>query len=330
MLFASQPVSRREPESGRAGARAAAGWLSREQAIMGTAVRVELWADDRRNGEAAIAAVMDDMHRIDRTMSPHKPDSELSRINREAAHRPVPLSDEMYRLVERALQFSALSDGIFDISYASVGQLYDYRAGIAPAPAELERARAAIGWRGLRLDPAARSLRFARAGMRIDLGGFAKGHAVDRASAILRAHGIAHAYVAAGGDSRVLGDRRGRPWTIAIRDPRRADGVVAVLPLEDVSISTSGDYERYFERDGVRCHHLIDPRTGRSPDGVRSVTVLADDGLTSEALSKCVFVLGVEAGLRLVEARGDVDAVIVDAAGALHYSSGLQGSAARP
>lgn len=328
MLFATQRATQRQPQAGRACARAA-GWLSREQAIMGTSVRVELWCDERDAGEAAIAAVMGEMHRIDRTMSPHKPDSELSRINREAAQREVPLSAEMYGLVERALQFSALSDGIFDISYASVGQLYDYREGIAPAAAELERARAAIGWRHLRLDAATRSLRFGREGMRIDLGGFAKGHAVDNSVALLRAHGIAHAYVAAGGDSRVLGDRRGRPWTIAIRDPRRADAVVALLPLEDVSISTSGDYERYFERDGVRCHHLIDPRTGRSPDGVRSVTILADDGLTSEALSKTVFVLGVEAGLRLVEARGDVDAVIVDAAGTLHYSSGLLGGAAR-
>jgi thiamine biosynthesis lipoprotein len=160
--------------------------------------------------------------------------------------------------------------------------------------------------------------------MRIDLGGFAKGHAVDNAAAILRRRGIAHAMVSAGGDSRVIGDRRGRPWTIGIRDPRGGSGdVVAVLPLEDVSISTSGDYERYFEADGVRFHHLIDPATGRSPSGIQSVTILADDGLTSEALSKIVFVLGVARGMALVESQQGVDAVVVDAAGALHFSSGL-------
>ena len=120
-----------------------------------------------------------------------------------------------------------------------------------------------------------------------------------------------------------FGDPPGRPWSIAIRDPRREDGVVALLPLEDTAISTSGDYERYFERDGVRCHHLIDPRTGRSPDTVRSVTILAADGLTAEALSKTVFVLGVERGLALLETLDGVDAVVVDAQGALHYSSGL-------
>jgi len=121
----------------------------------------------------------------------------------------------------------------------------------------------------------------------------------------------------------VLGDRRGRPWSVAIRDPRREGGVVAVLPLEDTAISTSGDYERYFERDGVRCHHLIDPRSGRSPDALRSVTILAPDGLTAEGLSKTVFVLGAQRGLELIESLDGVDAVVVDAQGALHYSSGL-------
>jgi FAD:protein FMN transferase len=302
---------------------AAGAWMNREENIMGTAVRVELWSDEADAGQAAMAAVMAEMHRIDHAMSPVKPASELSRINRDAAMRPVPLSDEMFSLLQRALAFSALSDGAFDISYASVGRLYDYREGIAPDDATLAAARAAIGWQHLRLDPLQRTLHFGRPGMRIDLGGFAKGHAVDNAVAILRRHGIAHAMVSAGGDSRVLGDRRGRPWHIAVRDPRRATEVVAVLPLEDVAISTSGDYERYFERAGVRCHHIIDPRTGRSPDALHSVTIIAPDGLTAEAMSKTVFVWGLEEGLRRVEQTPGVDAVVVDAAGVLHHSRGL-------
>jgi thiamine biosynthesis lipoprotein len=187
----------------------------------------------------------------------------------------------------------------------------------------LERACALVGWQNLIIDVEASTVRFARPGMRIDLGGFAKGHAVDTASAILRELGIRHCNVSAGGDSRVSGDRRGRPWTIGVRDPRRPGEMVAVLPLENVSISTSGDYERFFDDIGVRHHHLIDPATGRSPHGVHSVTILAEDGLTTEALSKCVFVLGVERGLDLIESMSGVDAVVVDAGGALHYSSGL-------
>jgi len=113
------------------------------------------------------------------------------------------------------------------------------------------------------------------------------------------------------------------PWSIAIRDPRDRQRVVAVLPLQDTSISTSGDYERFFERDGVRHHHLIDPKTGTSPRALRSVTILAADGLTSEALSKCVFVMGLPRGMRLVESQRGADAVVVDAAGTLHFSAGL-------
>ena len=302
------------------------GWHVREEAIMGTAVRVELHAEDSAAGESATAAVMREMHRIDAAMSPHKTLSELSRINREAGRRAVPLSDEMFRLIARAIDFSDLSDGAFDITFASVGSLYDYRAGIAPTDKALAKAREAVGWRHLELDPEAQTLRFTHPGTRIDLGGFAKGHAVDNAVRLLRQRGIAHAIVSAGGDSRVLGDRRGRPWTIGIRDPRRPGEVVAVLPLEDTAISTSGDYERYFVRDGVRHHHLLDPHTGRSADRVRSVTILAPNGLTSEALSKTVFVLGAREGLALIDHMPGVDAVVVDAQGALHSSSGFLGS----
>lgn len=302
---------------------APAGWLKREEAIMGTAVAVELWSESRPAGEAAMAAVMEEMRRIDRTMSPHKPDSQLSQINRDAARMPVHLSDEMCMLIARAIEFSRWSDGAFDISYASAGQLYDYRAGVAPDEATLAQAREAVGWQQLLLNDHQRTLRFGKPGMRIDLGGFAKGHAVDRCIAILRSRGITNAMVSAGGDSHVLGDRRGRPWMIAVRDPRREGEVVALLPLQDTAVSTSGDYERFFEKGGVRHHHLLDPRTGRSPSGVRSVTILAHDGLTSEALSKTVFVLGAQRGMALINSLSGVDAVIVDSTGLLHYSSGL-------
>jgi len=291
---------------------------------MGTAIAVELWSADVASGAAAIDSVMAEMHRIDRAMSPHKDDSELSRINRAAGAGPVALSEEMTSLLARAEAFARLSGGAFDITYAAVGHLYDYRARVKPSEDALARAREAVGWRHLVLDRRSRTVRFTRPGMRIDLGGFAKGHAVDNAARILRARGVAHAMVSAGGDSRVIGDRRGRPWSIGIRDPRRGSSdMIAVLPLVDVSISTSGDYERYFDEGGERFHHLIDPATGRSPRGVHSVTVLAEDGLTCEALSKTVFVLGADKGLTLIASQPGVDAVVVDADGKLHYSADL-------
>ena len=282
-------------------------------------------------GEAAIDAVMEEMHRIDRAMSPHKPESELSIINRDAAARAVPVSDEMARLIARAAHFSR----------ALVGRVRHHLRGRRPAlrlsPCASGRATPSSPWRAPRSAGSASSstrrrgtVRFARPGMRIDLGGFAKGHAVDNAAVDPAARAASrHAMVSAGGDSRVIGDRRGRPWTIGVRDPRQAGQVVAMLPLEDVSISTSGDYERYFDAEGVRFHHLIDPSTGRSPSCIQSVTILADDGLTSEALSKIVFVMGVERGMALIESQPGVDAIVVDADGALHYSSGLLAAAPR-
>ncbi|HZE92192.1 MAG TPA: FAD:protein FMN transferase, partial [Rhizobacter sp.] len=211
------------------------GWHQREEAIMGTAVRVELWSADPALAEQAMAEVMAEMHRIDHAMSPHKESSELSLINRDAAVGPVRISDEMFELLTRSIEFSKISGGAFDITYASAGHLYDYREHIKPSDDALAAARAAIGYQHMVLDRQTSSVRFARPGVRIDLGGFAKGHAVDRGADILRRHGIVNAIVTAGGDSHLLGDRRGRPWTIGIRDPRRPSEIVAVLPLEDVA-----------------------------------------------------------------------------------------------
>jgi thiamine biosynthesis lipoprotein len=328
---ALNPIQRRLDLTRRAAT--PAGWIERTDTIMGTAIRVELWADTRREGEAAAVAVMDEMRRIDRLMSPHKMASELSRINRDAGSGAVPLSEEMLSLLARALDFSALTEGAFDISYAAVGRLYDYRARVRPDAAALEQARACVGWQRLELDRRAATLRFGHPGMCIYLGGIAKGHAVDNAAALLVRRGIRHAYVSAGGDSRVIGDRYDgktrRPWSVAIRHPRRASEAAAVLPLVDVSISTSGDYERFFDTDaGERVHHLIDPATGQCPHGVHSVTVLADDGVTSEALSKAIFVRGPERGLALLAKVPGTDAVIVDAQGQLHWSEGFAPPAA--
>jgi thiamine biosynthesis lipoprotein len=303
---------------------AQAQWMTGEEAIMGTAIRVELWAEDKAAGEAAIAAVMAEMHRIDREMSPYKPESELSRINREAADRPVPISAEMFDILSRSIEFSKLSGGAFDITFSSVGYLYDYRRHIKPTEEEIERALPGINYRHILLDAKRRTVKFARPGVRIDLGGIGKGYAVDNSIVLLRKRGITRAIVTAGGDSRVLGDRGGRPWMVGIRDPRRKDGMVAVIPLVNSAISTSGDYERYFEADGVRYHHILNPKTGRSATGVRSVSVIGPDATTTDGLTKPVFILGPEKGLKLIESIPGVDAVIIDADGRMFYSSGLQ------
>ena len=305
-------------------AAARADWHAREEAIMGTRIAVEVWHDDPAEATKAIDAVIAEMHRIDALMSTYKPESQLSRVNREAAAGPVRVDPELARLVGRALQFSEMSGGAFDITYASVGYLYDYRSGVHPTDAEIAAALPAINWRHVVVDLPASTIRFLRPGVRIDLGGIAKGHAVDSSIAILAARGVRQATVTAGGDSRILGDRRGRPWIVGIRHPDDRERVIARIPLEDAAISTSGDYERFFDEDGVRYHHIIDPKTGKSPHGVRSVTIIAPESTLAEGLTKSVFILGPERGLPIVEAQADCDAVVVMADGRVVYSKGLQ------
>jgi len=307
---------------------ARADWHQREAAIMGTRITAELWHEESTAGQAALDAVFAEMHRIDRLMSHYKPDSQLSRINRNATAGPVVVDHELALLIAKSFEFSELSGGAFDITYASVGYLYDYREKRHPSEAEIQAALPAVNWRHVAVDLDASTVRFLAPGVRIDLGGIAKGYAVDRSIALLAARGIDHARVTAGGDSRLLGDRRGRPWMVGIRHPDDAGRVVLRLPLEDTAVSTSGDYERFFDEDGVRYHHIIDPATGKSPHAVRSVTVIGPDATLTEGLTKSLFILGPERGIALIDAREDVDAVIVASDGKVWYSKGLAPPAA--
>jgi len=304
---------------------ARAEWLSRTvDGIMGTRIAVELWSENRVAGEQAIDAVMAEMNRIDAAMSTYKPDSELSRVNALAAKQAVKISPELFELLSTALDYSRITGGAFDVTYASVGFMYDFRARQKPSEKQIRSALPAVNYRLVELDRRAGTVRYRREGVRIDLGGIAKGYAVDRCIALLQQRGISHALVTAGGDSRVIGDRFGRPWIIGIRHPDRKDEIIARLPLIDTAISTSGDYERYFDEGGQRYHHILDPKTGHSASKVRSATILADTATRTDGLSKTAFVLGAEAALAIYEQLGDVDAVLVTPDGKVHYSNGLQ------
>lgn len=298
-------------------------WISREEAVMGTRIAVELWSPDRARGERLITRVMDEMRRVDALMSTYKPTSQVSLINARAAHEPVTVDADLFGLLETALDYSRVTEGAFDITYASVGYLYDYRRHIKPSDEALAAALPAVDYRHLRLDPATRSVRFARTGVRIDLGGIAKGWAVDQGIELLRTAGVERAFVTAGGDTRILGDRFGQPWMVGIRDPRAAGKIALRVPLTDAALSTSGDYERFFEADGVRYHHILSPATGRPASAVRSVTVIGPTATRTDGLSKTIFVLGIERGMQVLDRAGDVDAIAIDQDGKIYYSKGL-------
>lgn len=298
-------------------------WFDDRQNIMGTQVSVTVWHDNKERAEQAIAEVMAEMRRIDQTYSPYIESSELSRLNREAAFIPQSVSAEMLLLLDAAYKTSQLSQGAFDITYASVGHLYDYRTKQQPSELERQQKKAAIDYRWVLVQDS--KVSFKHPDVLIDLGGIAKGYAADQAIKILQSQGIRHASFSAGGDSRLLGDRRGRPWYVGIENPRQQDAIALALPLDNTAVSTSGDYERFFidQQTGERVHHIINPKSGASAQGVISVTILGENGLQTDPLSTSVFVLGVAKGLALVNRLSGIEAVIIDSKGKVHYSDGL-------
>ena len=304
-------------------ATATADWFHKTESIMGTRIHAEVWHEDPIVAERALVAVMEEMRRIDNLMSSYKLESELSLLNRNAYDRPTAVSSELYDLLEKSHQISELTNGAFDVTYASAGRFYDYRNAIRPADAQLELAVEAIDYRHLQFNRTKQTIRFAHKSVYVDLGGIAKGYAVDRCIDQLRRLDIKQAMVSAGGDSRIIGDHRGQPWSVGIKDPRDPQTMVAVLPLENTAISTSGDYERFFVEDGVRYHHILDPGTGQSASGSRSVTILGEQATFTDALSTSVFVMGPVKGLALINRLPGVDAVIVNADGDLQFSDDL-------
>lgn len=292
--------------------------------MMGTEVRVLAWHDDAGEGEKVVAAVFDEIARIEALMSTYREDSRISLINREAHQRPVRAGNELYSLIVRALDVSVLTHGAFDITYDSVGRHYDFSSGRHPDAETIEGELPRIDYRLVEPRASDATIRFAVPGVRINLGGIANGYAVERGAEILNRNGVRHGIVTAGGDSRLLGDRRGKPWVVGVRDPRAGDEVAVRVPLVDEAVSTSGDYERFFEEEGKRWHHIIRPSTGTPANGVQSATVVGPDAVLTDALSTSVFVLGVDEGLRLIATLPDYEAIVIDADGKLYYSDGLR------
>ena len=298
-------------------------WYSHSFEVMGTQAKVEFEANNKSLADQLIGQVVEEMNRIDRGMSPYKPESELNLINQKASRAPLVISEEMFKLLQRSLYFSRLTKGAFDISFSSVGYLYDYRRKIRPQAAQIEKLTPAIDYRKIKLDSNSLSVFFSDPRVKIDLGGIAKGYAVDRCIQLLQKAGINNAYVNAGGDSRLIGKKQDRLWYIGIRHPRDENKLLANLPLEEIALSTSGDYERFFIEDGVRYHHIIDPKTGQSVDSIQSATILASDSTSADALSTSLFVMGVEQGMSLVNSLEGVSAIIVDHHGKLFVSEDL-------
>lgn len=314
----------------------AGGFVRRSRELMHTLVSVALPAAmPEAEREQAFAETFGVFERIDERLNEWRPESALSRVNASAGGPAVEAPRDVCEVVTLALAGAKKTGGLFDPTWAALRDAWRFgsdETGEVPTKERLAALCPLVNYRRVEVkalknatDERACTVRLAKKGMRLGLGGLVKGWGVDRAVALLRARGLTDFFVQAGGDLYLAGRNGEQPWRAGIREPRgAADEVLARLEVRDAAFSTSGDYEHFFVKDGVRYHHLIDPRTCRPAPLSRSATVLAKSAVDAEFLTKAAFILGPVEGLALAERLG-ASAVIVGADGALHASKALEG-----
>lgn len=311
-------------------AEAAPAKLSYNGKAMGTYVTVWFWTDREADAARAAEAVFAEMQRLDATMTTWTDTSEVSRVNAAAGLRPVKVGPETFAVVERALDIGKKSSGLFDISFGVFKGVWKFDQdldGTLPTDDLVKQRLALVNYRDIVIDRRRRTVFLRHKGMFINLGGIAKGYAVDRCAALLRKAGFRDFMIQAGGDMYVAGKKGDAPWVVGIRDPRgERDEMFAMMPIEDHSFSTSGDYERGFVKDGVRYHHILDPRTGYPARQSRSVTLRAADAFTADAWSKVMFIAGWKDGMALIEKYKlrDLEVVWIDDKNEVHMTPGIE------
>lgn len=299
------------------------GQVRRSQIIMGTLVEITAFGPDTGKLDEVVSRAFSEMSRIEDLMSPHVETSDVTLLSKAVGQQKV--SEETAEVIRLGLEIAQRSEGAFDLSMGRLIDIWDIlnENPQVPEEARIRQAMDGLGPGGLSLE--GRMVSKSNVDLQVDLGSIAKGYAVDRAWQLLKDGGVQNASVNAGGDLRLLGDRKGRPWRIGLVHPRKAGEVLAVLPSADEAVVTSGDYERYFEVDGQRYHHLIDPRTGYPANLCQAVTVVAPTADLADGLATAVFILGPEKGLKLMEEWDGVEGLIVDPDGKVLQTSGLNG-----
>jgi FAD:protein FMN transferase len=300
--------------------------VKRTQMHMGTLVSITVVGKTHQESNEAINAGFQEIRRIEQVLSTWIPESELSRVNAAAGQQPVSVSAETMTVVLRSLQVAEVTDGAFNIAIgpavAAWGVSTEPRIPVAE---ELEALKPLMDLHAVHADVWERTIYLEKRGMRIDVGGIGKGYAADQAVMAMQKAGAVAGVVALSGDIKAFGRLPdGERFPVGIQHPRKEGAILAEIDLQDEAISTAGDYERFFEKDGIRYHHILDPNTLQPAHGCQSVSVIAKEGIWADGLDTGIFVLGAERGMELVEQLEDVEAIIVDQAGKIYISSGLR------
>lgn len=291
--------------------------------LMGTFVDITVHAPTRDKARRAANAAVAEIERVEDLTSFHR-QSGLARVNKSAGSvQPIPVDRELLELISTSIRMAEKTGGAFDPTVGPLSRLWNFSSDepYLPKKEEVAALLPLVGPQKIEIDIEEGTVRLVKTGMAVDLGAIAKGYALDRSRAVLEEMGIDSALINAGGDILAMGEKeKGVPWKIGVQDPRQRGGILAIVELSDRVIVTSGDYERFFMKDDTRYHHILDPGTGYPSRGVQSASISAKDGVTADALSTAVFVLGPKKGIELIDSLKDSECLIVDAQGKVHMS----------
>lgn len=294
---------------------------------MGSRFDITVVATDSVLANKYIDESIAEITRIEKLISSWDPNSQTSKINRNAGIKPVRVDDELFELIQRAIGISKLTDGAFDISYASMDLIWKFDGSMKAMPKENEitASVAKVGFQNIVLNPEERTVFLKLKGMKIGFGAIGKGYAADKAKQLLMDQGVKAGIINASGDMNTWGKQaNGEYWKVAITNPMDKNKVFALLPISSGAVVTSGDYERYANIDGVRFAHIIDPRTGYPATGILSVTVFAPKAELADALATSVFVMGKEIGLDRINQLPKVECIIIDDKGNISKSDNIE------
>jgi thiamine biosynthesis lipoprotein len=300
--------------------------VQRTLTLMGCRFDLTVVADDAAAGAGYLDEAVFEIQRIEQLISSWDPKSQTSAINQAAGVAPVKVDKELFALIQRAVGLSRLTDGAFDITYASMDRLWRFDGSMTemPAAADITASVARVGFQKIVLDPKTSTVYLPATGMKIGFGAIGKGYAADMARHKLERQGVVAGIINASGDLTAWGKQaNGKDWLVAITNPLNKAKAFAWLPTDGRAVVTSGSYEKFVRFDGTRYAHIIDPRTGYPSTGIVSATIFAPKAELADALATSVFVMGVETGLDFINQIPGVDIVIVDETNKVHTSNGI-------
>lgn len=298
---------------------------TKETFLMDTLVTIKIYDTNKTLAQRAVRKALNEIKNIAKISDNFNPDSEISKLNKKQEKQNIKISDDLFKMIFLSKQYSSITKNSFDVTIAPLTSLWNFEnKKHVPSLSELKKALGFTGSNRLRLNKKDQTISFSKKNVSLDLGGIAKGYAIDKAIAVLRKYGIKNALVSTESTTGVIGKKANKDWIIGIQNPRKKNEILGAVPLKEKSISTSGDYQKFFIKDGIRYHHILSPKTGTPAKGVMGVTVITSrSNAESDILSTAIFVMGYKRGMDFINKSNDIDGIIITLDGKIHLSKRL-------